>query len=102
MLSKSKIHMPSDEEDKNIQTGIDADPDAFEITPEMMSSSEFTVNDKRKGRGKQKAATKVQKTVRLKPAVIEYLRADEKGWQQRLDKALDLVMKEHPEGIRLL
>ena len=99
MLSKSKIHMPSDEEDKMFQIGIDADPDAFEVTTEMMSSPEFTVNDKRRGRGKQKAATNEQKTVRLKPAVIEYLRADEKGWQKRLDKALGLVMKEHPEGI---
>lgn len=99
MSKRPEIYMPSEDEDKAIQAGIDADPDTFEITPEMMASDQFTVVDKRKGRGKQKSATKVQKTVRLTQATLDYLRADEKGWQQRLDKALELVMQEHPKGI---
>lgn len=100
MSNKANIHIPTDEEDLAIQSGIDADPDAFEITPEMMASNQFTVVDKRKGRGKQKSPTKIQKTVRFDQPVLDYLRADEKGWQQRLDKALKLVMSEHPEGVR--
>ncbi|MBE3666946.1 hypothetical protein BOO35_17905 [Vibrio navarrensis] len=98
MLNKHDIYLPTDEEDLEIQTGIDADPDAFEITPEMMASPQYKVVDKR-GRGKQKAPTKVQKTIRIDPLILDYLRANDKGWQQRLDKALKIVMKEYPEGI---
>ena len=98
MQSKPRVHIPTKTENDKIQAGINSDPDAFEITPEMMCSDQFTVTDKRRGRGKQKKPTKVQKTVRLDKSVLDYLKVDEKGWQQRLDAALALVMKEHPNG----
>lgn len=97
-MKRFEIHRVTDEEDAIIQAGIDADPDAFEITEEMMKDPRFTVVDKRHTKGPPRFL-KIQKTVRLSPAVLDYLRDHEKGWQTRLDKALEIVMKEYPEGI---
>ena len=42
----------------------------------------------RRGRGKQKAPTKVKVSLRLEPAVIEHLKATGEGWQVRMGDAL--------------
>jgi len=44
-------------------------------------------------RGKQKAPTKVQKTLRLSPEVINYFQSQGKGWQTNLDKVLKDYVK---------
>jgi len=41
-----------------------------------------------KTRGKQKSPTKQAVQIRLSKEVIEYFKADGKGWQTRIDKAL--------------
>ena len=46
-------------------------------------------------RGKQKAPTKVQKTLRLSPEVISYFQSQGKGWQTNLDKVLKDYVKAH-------
>ena len=46
-------------------------------------------------RGKQKAPTKVQKTLRLSPEVINYFQSQGKGWQTNLDKVLKDYVKAH-------
>jgi uncharacterized protein (DUF4415 family) len=47
----------------------------------------------RKGRGPQKAPTKVQTTIRLDSDVIAYFKAEGNGWQSRLNDALRGVVE---------
>ena len=42
----------------------------------------------RRGRGPQRAATKVQLSLRLAPEVVAYFRATGPGWQTRMAEAL--------------
>jgi len=46
-------------------------------------------------RGKQKAPTKVQKTLRLSPEVIDYFQSQGKGWQTNLNNVLKDYVKAH-------
>ena len=46
-------------------------------------------------RGKQKAPTKVQKTLRLSPEVVAYFQSQGKGWQTNVDKVLREYIKSH-------
>ena len=39
-MSKTNIYIPTPQEDAQIQAGIIADPDAFEITSQMINSSQ--------------------------------------------------------------
>jgi uncharacterized protein (DUF4415 family) len=48
-----------------------------------------------RGRGKQKAPTKVAVTLRYSPEVIDAFRATGKGWQTRMDEALKEWLREH-------
>ena len=51
----------------------------------------------RKGRGRQKAPTKVQTTIRLDSDVIAYFKAKGSGWQSRINDALrSLVERRSP------
>ncbi len=72
MLDKSKIIMPSDEEDAAIKRGIAADSDAYELKDDdfvqMRPASEVhpkLVEQYRKPCGKQKSAKKIPTTVRF-------------------------------------
>jgi uncharacterized protein (DUF4415 family) len=56
----------------------------------------------RKGRGPQKAPTKVQTTIRLDSDVIAYFKAEGSGWQSRLNSALrDVVGRRRPTKRKL-
>jgi uncharacterized protein (DUF4415 family) len=46
-------------------------------------------------RGKQKAPTKAQITLRLSPEVVAYFKAQGKGWQTRIDEALKEWIASH-------
>ena len=46
-------------------------------------------------RGKQKAPTKVQKTLRLSPEVVSYFQSQGKGWQTNIDRVLREYVKSH-------
>lgn len=94
MRVQSLSHNISDAE---VQRGIDADPDAFEITQAMIDSGEVK---QVKGRGKNKAAIKVQKTVRFDPEVLAYFEADKDGWQKRLAQGLKTYISEHPHSVQ--
>jgi uncharacterized protein (DUF4415 family) len=48
-----------------------------------------------RGRGKQKAPTKIAVTLRYSPEVIDAFRATGKGWQTRMDEALKQWLPEH-------
>ncbi|MFT4927973.1 MAG: hypothetical protein ACI8WB_004088 [Phenylobacterium sp.] len=92
-MSKGNIYTPTPEEDAQIQVGINADPDAFEITPEMISSGQVV----QRRRGKQKSPLKIQKTIRFDPQVLAYFEPDKPGWQKRLATGLKIFIEEHPK-----
>ena len=78
-----------------IQAGIAADPDARELTEEdfakMRPASEVVphiVENWRKGRGRQKAPTKEQITIRLDAELTAHFRSGGPGWQTRINNTL--------------
>ena len=82
-------------EEAAIQAGIAADPDARELTERdfarMRPAAEVLpniVNTWRKGRGRQKAPTKEQTTIRLDADLLAYFRASGPGWQTRINNTL--------------
>tara|TARA_B110000879_G_scaffold184093_1_gene243405 strand:+ start:456 stop:701 length:246 start_codon:yes stop_codon:yes gene_type:complete len=62
---------------------------------EVMPNISDGIKRLRGQRGKQKAPTKVQKTLRLSPEVINYFQCQGKGWQTNLDKVLKDYVKAH-------
>ena len=78
--------IPSEQETKSIQAGIDADDDAFTL-------DEFKTM-RPVGRPKQ-ASRKILVSIRLSPEVVEYFRATGKGWQTRLDEVLKAYVASH-------
>jgi uncharacterized protein (DUF4415 family) len=47
----------------------------------------------RRGRGPNKAPTKEQVTLRLNPAVLKHFKKEGRGWQSRINDALEKVVK---------
>ena len=102
MLNKSKIILPTDEEDAVIQKGINSDPEAYELTEDnfkkMRPASEalpHIVESYRAMRGRQKKPTKLPTTIRLSPEVVDYFKATGKGWQTRMDAVLKDYVATH-------
>ena len=92
---KAKLILPTPEEDAAINAGIAADPDTFELTEEhfkkMRPTSEVhpeIVDAYRRGRGKQKAPTKVAISIRLSLDVLDAYKNAGPGWQGRIDADL--------------
>lgn len=54
-----------------------------------------SLQDKLRGRGKQKSATKVSTTVRFDPDVLAAFKAGGAGWQTRMNDALKEWLREH-------
>ena len=48
------------------------------------------------------AARKEQVSVRYSPEVLSYFRSTGDGWQTRMDAALQLLVKKHPEWLKKL
>ncbi|MGB3423205.1 MAG: BrnA antitoxin family protein [Castellaniella sp.] len=81
MSMKPKIYMPTEEEDREINRGIEADPDTYVPNDEAFS--------KMSRRGRPKSETpKVQLTIRYDKAVIDAFKAGGPGWQTRMNEAL--------------
>ena len=90
-----EVIYPTPEEDAFIQAGIDADPDARELTPDeirrMRPASEVIphiVERHRRPRGKQKAPTKEIISIRIDADLATHFRDSGPGWQSRLNDTL--------------
>lgn len=88
MSSKRKLIMPTEAENAAINSGIAADPDAYEL-----SKAEFK-QLKRMGRPLS-ACRKVSLTVRYDADIIEAFKAGGDGWQTRMNNALRDWLKTH-------
>lgn len=69
------------DEERQIDAGIDADPDNPELDDDFFSQA-------KRGRGPQKTPTKRLVSLRLDPEVVERFRATGPGWQGRMNEAL--------------
>ena len=105
---KAGTVLPSAQDDAAIQSGIDADADARELTLTWQSQAkpahealpaqvyEALVALKRP-RGRPKAeATKVFTAIRLDADLLSAFKATGKGWQTRVNAALRQYIHEHP------
>lgn len=89
-MSKLKIKRNTEEEERQINKGIAADPDTMELTEEMIPFLRPAV------RGKQKAPTKIRTSIRYSPEVIEIYKGLGKGWQTRMDQDLkELIARKY-------
>ena len=87
--------VPTPEEDAAINAGIAADPDTEELDdawfararPALVVDPQL-VERVRRGRGRQKAPTKEQVTIRLDEDITAHFRAGGSGWQTRLNDTL--------------
>ena len=93
--NEREIHIPTDEEEVEIQRQITLDPDspewtdedwerarpALEVDPELVEWS-------RRARGKQRAPTKELISIRLDADLAAHFRSSGKGWQSRINDTL--------------
>ncbi|MCK5783275.1 MAG: BrnA antitoxin family protein [Desulfobacterales bacterium] len=90
-LKKGTI-LPTKEEDRQINAGIAADPDTFEVTDEMFTKarpvSEVHPEIPLRVRGPQTKPIKQSTTIRLDNEVLEYFKAQGKGWQTKINDIL--------------
>ena len=92
---RSDTILPSPEDDKAIGAGVAADADAQELQDAWFATARPAsvvdpdlVERARRGRGRQKAPTKEQVTIRLDVDITAHFRAGGRGWQTRLNDAL--------------
>lgn len=99
LLSKPKVEtltmpngrvviLPTAEEEAQINAGIAADPDAYEMT-----DAEFAQLRPLRGR----PPTEVKRpmvTLRMDPDVLAHLRASGKGWQTKVNAALRTLVEQ--------
>ncbi len=88
--SKSGRHfeLPTDEEEISINAGIAADSDTYELTKSEASTL------RRVGRPTSEV-TKERITIRLSRNVTEHFRRSGRGWQTRMDEALQEYISTH-------
>ena len=98
---QSRLIYPTPEEDEQINAGIAADPDTWELTEEdfarmrpMSETHPELLEAIRRSRGKQKSPTKIATSIRLSENVLEAYKQFGPGWQSRIDQDLqDIVAK---------
>lgn len=93
MSSKSKLIVPTDEEDAVINRGIAADPDTFEVSKEHMRAMQPLA---KRGRGRPRLeSTKKSVSIRYDADVLAAFRASGDGWQTRMNDALKDWLRKH-------
>ncbi len=103
------VELPTDEEEAEINAGIAADPDTYELTdddfkrmrpasevlPELFGAELAAEMLKPKGGRPKSESPKVFTGIRLDAEVLAAFRATGKGWQTRMNEALKDWLKEH-------
>ena len=75
---------------------VDSPPLTDEMMAKMRPHKELFPNwPARITRGPQKEPTKTKVTIRLNPDIVDYFKARGKGWQTRLNEALQEYIKAH-------
>lgn len=104
-----KIIMPTKAEDAEINAGIAADPDTFEldddffkrarpaseVLPEIFGAKLAEEMLKPKGGRPKSESPKVFTGIRLDADVLHAFKSTGKGWQTRMNEALKEWLKEH-------
>jgi len=82
---KASIRIPTLEEDQEITSAANADPDAIPLTEEQMGQ----MIPLKALRGRPRLANKKQLvSIRYSPEVLDYFRSSGAGWQSRMDAVL--------------
>lgn len=99
------IIMPTPEEEAQINAGIAADPDTFELDDEWFArakpASEFFSPEvfaqlcAMRQRGPKDKPLKVPTTIRFDADVLAALKASGKGWQTRVNEAMRDWLRTH-------
>jgi uncharacterized protein (DUF4415 family) len=89
--------LPTSAENRAINRAVKSDPDAYIPTDREWKKLQPLLR-----RGRPKAAvTKDRITIRLSPPVLRAFRATGRGWQTRMDLALQQWLKNHrPAAMR--
>jgi uncharacterized protein (DUF4415 family) len=91
MSIKRNVVMPTVEDDTQINAGIAADPDTFEL-----SDAAFNRLTPMRGRGRPLGSgKKVQMTVRFDVEIIDTFKRTGEGWQTKMNDALKDWLKTH-------
>lgn len=93
---------PTDEEDAKIRAAVACDPDTVLLEhPETTLVPLKDVIKARRGRPVAEV-TKTRITIRCTPSVVEAFKATGKGWQTRMDAALQDWLKKHdPADVKI-
>ena len=93
------------EEDAAITAAAETDPDNPPLTDEELAAARPVaevlpelVAEYRRTRGRQKAPTKRQVTLRLDPDVVDHFKATGRGWQTRLNDTLRRAVFDRKAG----
>lgn len=87
--SGRKVLLNTPEEDAEINAGIAADPDTYEVT-------DFSTL--RKVGRPVSEETKDRVNIRLSKEITRYFKATGKGWQTRINKVLEEYVATHKQG----
>ena len=82
MTNKREIYMPTDEEDAEINRGIAADPDTFEVSEAQFAQM------RRLGDGLRADSFKILLTIHYDVDIVERFQAMGNDWQTRMNDAL--------------
>ena len=88
---RKKLITPTVEEEAQINKGIAADPDTYELSDE-----EFKQLRPFRGRPPSSLPLKQMTTSRLDAEVLLAFKAQGPGWQTRINEALKQFLQEHP------
>jgi uncharacterized protein (DUF4415 family) len=85
MMKRSKVQMPTAQEDRAITTAAKLDPDAQPLTSQQLKA----MVPMKALRGRPKSENKKQLvSVRYSPEVIDYFKSTGDGWQSLMDTVL--------------